>query len=144
MLPKLISSLIDKFKGKNEDAPATAKVVIKHEPTPEEKVQYIKIVEEIDRMISSGEIMGVKKKELGHCISYYLGNKKVCDINKDLHPPRTYFLFSGANHLARELKAEGLRPLTKNEAKQKGYGHVKALYSGTDLEIIRSMVLAIK
>lgn len=140
----LMDLFMKRFKKekKTSDAP--------HSKIPEEsrektsRPRYVKLVEEIDRMVEEGEICRLSKQEGPKMITYFDGKRKIMNINKNSDPPRTYFLFSGARHKARELDAEGLRPVSKNEAKQKRYGPVKALYTGSDPQIIKSMLKGLK
>ena len=143
MVAKLLDSVFGRFKKQknNEENSAAREVAVTREP---EVKAYLAVAGEIDRMIAESEVMGLKKLEQEHLISYSLGNRKLININKHGSPPRTYFLFSGANQLAKEMDVKGLRPLTKNEAKQKGYGPAKAIYTGDDPEVIRNMVKSVK
>lgn len=142
MVSSFINSIFGRFKGNKEVA--TAGAAPEHRPAPRTLNQFARIVEEIDRMIAGGEIINIKKKEQGLSVIYYMGDKKVINISKTGDPPKTIFLFAGANHVARELNISGLRALSKNEARSKGYGPAKALYTGTDPEVIRNMVKSIK
>lgn len=101
---------------------------------------YVELVTAIDSMIDGQEIGRLSKQENLNMVTYLSGSRKILNINKNTDPPRTYFLFSGANHRAKELGVEGLRAVSKNEAKSKGYGPAKALYVGSDPEVIRSML----
>lgn len=135
----LLDSFMKKFK-KNSNAgdhsPQKEQEIPKKKDTP----AYIELVAEIDRMISEEEICRLFKQESLNMVSYSNGKRKIININKNSDPPRTYFLFSGANHRAKELAVKGLRPVSKNEAKQKRYGPVKALYTGYDAKVVRSML----
>lgn len=139
----LINSIIGRFKG-NKEVAATSEPREKKRPAPVQDSKASLIVEQIDHMIKSGEIINIKKKEQGLNVTYYLGDKKVINISKAGDPPKTIFMFSGANHAAREMNVTGLRALSKNEARSKGYGPAKALYTGTDPEVIKNMIAAIK
>ncbi|MTI84879.1 MAG: hypothetical protein FH756_13515 [Firmicutes bacterium] len=105
---------------------------------------YGELVEEIDRMVNEKEVCPLSKLENKNMVTYLCGKRKILNINKNSEPPRTYFLFSGADHQAKELAAQGLRPISKNEAKQKRYGPVKALYAGNDPKVIKSMLEKVK
>lgn len=142
MVSNFINSILGRFRG-NKEVVATREVQ-ERRPAPPRDNQFAKIVDEIDRMINCGEIINIKKKEQGLNVTYYMGDKKVINISKTGHPPKTIFLFAGANHVARDMNITGLRALSKNEARSKGYGPAKALYAGTDPEVIRSMVKSIK
>lgn len=142
MVKKLLDSLFGRFKKQPEQRGEAVRETAAALDQPEVQA-YLAITEEIDKMIAEGEVLGMKKLIQAHIISYSMGNRKVININKHGDPPRTYFLFSGANQLAKEMNSPGLRPLSRNEAKQKGYGPAKAVYTGTDLEVIRNMVKTI-
>ncbi|MEW5952562.1 MAG: hypothetical protein AB1815_02225 [Bacillota bacterium] len=142
MVAKLLDSVFGRFRKRTvNEGTATREIAAAREP---EVKAYLAVSGEIDRMIAEGEIMGWKKMEQEHLIIYSLGNRKMININKHGSPPRTCFLFSGANQLAKEMEVKGLRPLSKNEAKQKGYGPAKAIYTGDDPEVIRNMVKSVK
>ncbi|GBF34575.1 hypothetical protein DCCM_3694 [Desulfocucumis palustris] len=141
MVKSLFNSIIGKFKGNSEVAAAADTAEVRR-PAPKKDNDYKKIVDEIDRMISVGEVLNIRKKEQGLNVYYYLGEKKIIDVCKTGQPTKTIFLFSGANHLAREMNASGLKAINKNEARSKGYGPAKALYTGTDPEIIKNMLKA--
>lgn len=130
-----LNSLLGKFKKQN--ITTSSPVTTEEKKTPP---LYITLVEEFDRMIEEGQFQNFTKQESAHLITYIRGNRKILSINKNSNPPRTYFLFSGANQRAKELAREELRPVSKNEAKQKRYGPAKALYTGTDVEVLRSML----
>ncbi|OAT85608.1 hypothetical protein [Desulfotomaculum copahuensis] len=136
-MPSFLSSILSRFKGQ-ERKPACVDVV-KSAPA-EKKTLFMKIVADIDNLITAGELPGVCKKEDNYLVSYYLGDRRICNVNKLTDPPRTCFYYSGANLKARELNRPGLKAISRNEARQKGYGHAKAIYSGRDTEIILSMV----
>jgi len=123
-------------KDKDNSPPKTEEKTTGEKAVP----AYLKLVAEIDRMISEEKICRLSKQENPNMITYFNGKRKILNINKNSDPPRTYFLFSGANHKAKELAVEGLRPVSKNEAKQKRYGPAKALYTGSDAGIIRTML----
>jgi hypothetical protein len=144
MAKSIINSIIDRFKGHKEVAATEDKTAMSQRPAPRKDNEYKIIMDEIDSMINSGKILNIRKKEQGQNVLYYLGDKKIINISKTGQPTRTIFLFSGANHAARELNASGLRAINKNEARSKGYGPAKALYTGTDLEIIRNMIKAVR
>ncbi|KJS18220.1 MAG: hypothetical protein VR69_01215 [Peptococcaceae bacterium BRH_c4b] len=144
MVKNIISSIIGRFTGQREVAATADTTTAPRRPAPRKDNDYMKIVDEIDRMINSGEVLNIRKKEQGMNVFYYLGDKKIINISKTGEPTRTIFLFSGANHLARDLNTSGLRAINKNEARSKGYGSAKALYTGTDPEVIRNMVKAAK
>lgn len=137
-MPNLLASIFGRFKGQ-EKRPSPAEA-LKSAPAAEKKTIFMKIITEIDSLIDTGELPGVYKKEDNYLVSYYLGDRRICNVNKLTDPPKTCFYFSGANLKARELNRPGLRAISRNEARQKGYGHAKAMYSGTDTEIILSMV----
>lgn len=135
----IFKSVVNKFKPSKNSGEHSPQ---KKQNIPKEKVipPCTKLVAEIDRMIDDEEIYRLSKQEGPNMITYYDGKRKIININKKSDPPRTYFLFSGANHKAKELAAAGLRPVSKNEAKQKRYGPVKAMYTGHDAQIISSML----
>lgn len=142
MVKKLLDSILGRFKKQPEQGGEAARETAAALDKTEVQA-YLVVTDEIDRMIAEGEIPGLKKLMHAHIISYTMGNRKVININKHGDPPRTFFLFSGANQLARQINSQGLRPISRNEAKQKSYGPAKAVYTGTDPEVIRSMVKAI-
>jgi len=69
-----------------------------------------------------------------------LGDKKILHITKNADPPRTFFLYPGANRAARGMDVPGLRVVSKNEAKQKKYGPIKAVYTGIDTNVVKDML----
>ena len=143
MVKKLLDSIFGRFKKQPEQGAEVVRETAVAVEKPEVQA-YLAVTDEIDRMIVEGEVPGLKKLLTAHIISYSMGNRKMININKHGDPPRTYFLFSGANQLAKEMNSQGLRPLSRNEAKQKGYGPAKAVYTGVDPEIIRNMVKTIR
>lgn len=142
MVKKLLDSLLGRFKKQPEQGGEAARETAAAVDITEVQA-YLKVTDEIDRLIAEGEIPGLKKLMHTHIISYTMGKRKVVNINRHGDPPRTYFLFSGANQLAKQMNSEGLRPISRNEAKQKGYGPAKAVYTGTDPEVIRSILKTI-
>jgi len=100
---------------------------------------FLKIVAVIDTMIEEG-ITRLKKVEDSYAVIYLLGDKKILHITKNVDPPRTFFLYSGANRVAREMDVPGLRVVSKNEAKQKKYGPVKAVYTGSNTDVVQDML----
>jgi len=137
-LANFLNSLFNRFKG--QEKKSTGAPSVQTAARVKKEFHYGKIVEAIDELISSGAFPGLQKKEDTYLISYYAGTRRICDVNKCTDPPRTCFFYSGANLKARELDRPGLRALSRNEARQKGYGHAKAIYSGTDTETVLNML----
>jgi len=100
---------------------------------------FLKIVAVIDAMVEDG-FTRLKKVEDNYAVIYLLGDRKILHITKNVDPPRTFFLYSGANRVARELDVPGLRVVSKNEAKQKKYGPVKAVYTGISTDVVQDML----
>ncbi|WP_347491133.1 hypothetical protein [Desulfoscipio sp. XC116] len=100
---------------------------------------FLKIVDVIDDMVTQGETR-LKKMEDDYAVIYMLGDRKILHITKNADPPRTFFLYSGANRAARGMDVPGLRVISKNEAKQKKYGSVKAVYTGTNADVVKDML----
>ncbi len=133
-------NLFSKKQKKDDNSPQEAATGAVQENGGAGKAPYVELVTAIDGMINEQEICRLSKQENPNMVTYLSGSRKILNINKNTDPPRTYFLFSGANHRAKELGVEGLRAVSKNEAKSKGYGPAKALYVGSDPEVIRSML----
>lgn len=85
---------------------------------------FLTIVAVIDDMVAQGETR-LKKMEDNYAVIYMLGDKKILHITKNADPPRTFFLYSGANRIARGMDVPGLRVVSKNEAKQKNMGRLR-------------------
>ncbi len=100
---------------------------------------FLKIVAVIDDMVENG-ITRLKKVEDNYAVIYLQGDKKILHITKNISPPHTFFLYSGANRVAREMDVPGLRVISKNEAKQKKYGSIKAVYTGINTDVIKDML----
>lgn len=124
-------------KPARENPDRTNTVVIKNS-------RYQEVVALIDRIIKEEEITLLRKREQNQMTSYYIGNRKVFIVLKGSDPPRVLFLYSGAAQTAKELNARGLRPVSRNEARQKGFIHAKAVYTGSDPEVLRTMIKAAK
>lgn len=100
---------------------------------------FLKIVALVDEMVDQGETK-LKKTEDNYAVIYMAGNKKVLHITKNIDPPRTFFLYPGANRVARNMDVPGLRVISKNEARQKKYGPIKAVYTGSDTNVVKDML----
>lgn len=152
----LWQAIIGKFKKKKDDhEPKNVAVTTKSEKSARETTdrtniaavknnRYQEIVTLIDRIIKEEEMTLLRKREQNQMTSYYIGNRKVFIVLKGSDPPRVLFLYSGAAQAAKELNARGLRPVSRNEARQKGFIHAKAVYTGSDPEVLRTMIKAVK
>lgn len=108
-------------------------------PTEAKNDAFLQIVAVIDAMVEGG-VTRLRKLEDRYAVIYLLGDKKVLHIIKNVNPPRTFFLYSGAKRVAKEIDVPGLRVVSKNEAKQKKYGPIKAVYTGINTDIIKDML----
>ncbi|MGQ9558144.1 MAG: hypothetical protein ACUVTU_09345 [Desulfurispora sp.] len=149
-----LSNLLSKFKKNSPAAQAepTAKAAARRaekESRPRRQPGHSapacqKIVSALDELAASNQVLNLHKKDVGGTVSYYIGERKILYIIKDLEPPRTVFLFSRADSLAREMGARGLKALSRNEAKSRGYGSAKAVYTGTDAAVVVQMVQSLR
>ncbi len=134
-MPAFINNLLSRVGLAQKPVKQTKKVV-----TPSVKSDaFLKIVAVIDGMVEEG-ITRLKKVEDNYAVIYLQGDKKILHITKNVDPPHTFFLYSGANRVAREMDAPGLRVVSKNEAKQKKYGSVKAVYTGINTDVVKDML----
>lgn len=153
-MSNFLSNLLSKFKKNSPAAQAeqTAKAATRRaekESRPRRQPGQStpacqKIVSALDELAASNQVINLHKKDTGGTVSYYIGERKILYIIKDMEPPRTVFLFSRADSLAREMGARGLRALSRNEAKSRGYGSAKAVYTGTDAAVVVQMVQGLR
>lgn len=94
---------------------------------------YVTVIEAVDKAIASGELKGLQKADKSIYVGYYKDGRKVCGINKSKKPA---FFFHNENVGPKLGKVEGLEIITKEVAKKKHYGSVKALYTGSDAKVV--------
>ncbi len=132
----LINNLLSRVGLAQKPTKETQKAVVSSEVKSD---AFLQIVSVIDAMVEEG-VARLRKVEDNYAVIYLLGDKKILHITKNTDPPHTFFLYSGANRVAKAMDAPGLRVVSKNEAKQKKYGSIKAVYTGINTDVIKDML----
>ncbi len=135
-MPTFINNLLSRVGIAKKSEKETKKAAT---PTVAKSDAFLQIVSVIDAMVEEG-VTRLRKVEDRYAVIYLLGDKKILHIPKNVDPPRTFFLYSGANRVAKGMDVPGLRVVSKNEAKQKKYGPIKAVYTGINTEVVKDML----
>lgn len=93
---------------------------------------YMEAINAVDAAIKDGKLPGVQKKEVSIYVGYYKDGVKLCGINKS----KKFQSFFRSEKPGQTLKVEGIKSITKEEAKKNHYGSIRTVYAGNDPKVV--------